>query len=415
MSSLMQGQAVARTVSTNAFSRALRRGSRARVAEAGITLIEALIAFVVMGLGMLAVVNVQGTLRFNSDIAKQRSEAVRIAQYDVENLRSFSVLAPVAGRAAYDDILGGTPVPVVGPTTNATYTVVRSVTDLTAPDFKSVQVVVSWEDRRGTTPAPSVTVNTLVAGIDPALSGMLSIAPNGSPLKNPLARVASIPLLAVDLGDGRSAIKGSESGTVAWTFNNLSGVITSRCTVGAGTSTSSLTAADLTVCTSISGRLLNGFVRFSTAAVVTAADAENPLSLALDLNMAMSGLSAGASIECFDNGASVVGTLAPLSYLCAVSPPNGNDPWSGQLRVSPVGWVLGRAVTQYRLCRYSADYNGSGSVSNDEHPATYSAVTANLTNQNFLVVRGDNNCPTDVAADPASGDIVNSNTAQVLP
>ena len=38
------------------------------------------------------------------------------------------------------------------------------------------------------------------------------------------------------------------------------------------------------------------------------------------------------------------------------------------------------------------------------------SVTENLVNQNFLVIAAIQNCPTDVAADPASGNYINSNT-----
>ena len=45
----------------------------------------------VMAFGMMAIVGLQTTLRLNSDIAKQRSEAVRIAEEAIEEWRAFSV------------------------------------------------------------------------------------------------------------------------------------------------------------------------------------------------------------------------------------------------------------------------------------------------------------------------------------
>ena len=70
----------------------------------GVSLIEALVALAVMSFGMLGVVGMQATLRYNADVSKQRSEAVRLAQEEVERWRSFSVLAPTAGQLAYQDI-----------------------------------------------------------------------------------------------------------------------------------------------------------------------------------------------------------------------------------------------------------------------------------------------------------------------
>src|SRR4051794_6693571 len=58
----------------------------------GVSLVEAMVALAVMAFGMLAVVGVQSTLRLNGDIAKQRSEATRLAQETLETYRSFTSL-----------------------------------------------------------------------------------------------------------------------------------------------------------------------------------------------------------------------------------------------------------------------------------------------------------------------------------
>ena len=61
----------------------------------------------VMAFGMMAIVGLQTTLRQNSDIAKQRSEAVRIAEEAIEQWRAFSAIETTAGHKAYDDIAVG--------------------------------------------------------------------------------------------------------------------------------------------------------------------------------------------------------------------------------------------------------------------------------------------------------------------
>ncbi len=73
-------------------------------AQRGVSLVEALVALAVMAFGMMAIVGVQSTMRQNADIAKQRSEAVRIAQEAIERWRAYSVLDTTAGRTAYADI-----------------------------------------------------------------------------------------------------------------------------------------------------------------------------------------------------------------------------------------------------------------------------------------------------------------------
>ena len=70
---------------------------QSRPFQRGISLIEALLALAVMALGMMGLVGVQSTLRNTSDVAKQRSEAVRIAQVEIERWRAFTALAGGGG------------------------------------------------------------------------------------------------------------------------------------------------------------------------------------------------------------------------------------------------------------------------------------------------------------------------------
>ena len=65
--------------------------------QRGTTLLEALIAFLVLSLGILTIGRVQTHLRLGSDIARQRAEAVRLGQEELENLRAFSVLGAASG------------------------------------------------------------------------------------------------------------------------------------------------------------------------------------------------------------------------------------------------------------------------------------------------------------------------------
>ena len=90
-----------------------------RNASRGVSLVEAMVALAVMAFGMLAVVGVQSTLRLNGDIAKQRSEATRIAQETLEKGRSFQVIDSAdkgAGQTAWEEIVSGTQVASRGPT-----------------------------------------------------------------------------------------------------------------------------------------------------------------------------------------------------------------------------------------------------------------------------------------------------------
>lgn len=383
--------------------------------QRGISLVEAMIAFLVMGIGMLSIIGVQMTMRFNGEISKQRSEAVRLAQEEMESLRTFSTLLGVGDT--FDNIVDLPAADVAGYTSNTTFRVTRRVDTVADPGYKTATITVDWTDRYNAVQA--ITLSSTITAIDPLLSGALSIALSDSPVRNPLSRSVEIPTTAHDLGDGRSALKPSPTGTVAFVFNNASGVITSICIVPAASTTESLTVGSLTGCVATTGYLLAGFVRFVDTVPVTAADAEDPVGLARDLDLVLT-LSGGTypapGFRCYDDSPTApVPTLTTVAYYCAVFPDPGTLQWSGSLSATPIGWAYGLTPAESRLCRYSADYDADGTLANDEHPQDYEDVPGNLLNQNFLVVRGDSPCPADVAADPSVGDFVNTNTEQVEP
>src|SRR5438034_285680 len=62
--------------------------------QRGITLVEALLSFVVLAFGMLGIARLHADLRAHADLARQHTDATRIAGEEMERLRAFSVLAP---------------------------------------------------------------------------------------------------------------------------------------------------------------------------------------------------------------------------------------------------------------------------------------------------------------------------------
>src|SRR5512134_457678 len=147
----------------------MRAGTRS--ASRGVSLVEAMVALAVMAFGMLTIVGVQSTLRLNGDIAKQRSEATRIAQETIENSRAFHVIDSAdaaVGEQAWDGIVDSTQ-DVTPENSNTTYRVQRVVTTLTDPSSKALRVNVTWTDRAGQSQQVSLTIG--VAAAAPALSG----------------------------------------------------------------------------------------------------------------------------------------------------------------------------------------------------------------------------------------------------
>jgi len=348
--------------------------------QRGVSLVEALVAMAVMAFGMLAVVGLQATMRLNADVAKQRSEAVRIAQEAIEDWRDFSTIPTTAGRTAFADIGSMAATAVTGYTTNTSYMLTRTVTPGQGND--AVQVQVSWEDRAGQT--QSVSLSSVIAAADPALSGVLTLNPGGTPLKSPMGRSANIPVVAVDRGDGSSAYRPptARGQTIVWVFDNLSGVVTSVCNY-AGTD---LESFDTSSCLTKRSFVLTGYVRFSLGATP---DALNPTDQQIDLKMLAHGTSGYAEGECFvDDVQSPKLTYTP--YACRVDAA-GDGKWSGNtVLVYPLDLSL------YDVCRYSTGmaYDPLQEAAyNLDHPAQYVHLTRSLASQNFLVVTQGVACP----------------------
>lgn len=387
-----------------------RQDSRQR----GVTLIEAMVAVVVMAFGMVALAGLQGNFRRSADVAKQRGEAIRLSQQDVELQRAFSKLTlpanPASGVRAFTDIVDGSDTLSTG--TNTSFAIERKVVALPEFGVTSVNTMVRWSDRTGEN--LQLSLDSLVSRVDPALATFLQQPVEGAPARRPLERSAQIPTGAKSLGDGSSAFKPVNGSSLVWVFNNLTGMITGKCDVNKPLD--DIVLADVAACkTNIIGMgfLVSGFVRFSTGPV---ADPEVPASPALPMDVQIA-VTVPANYltpayECFDNSPAIAGAQSTVAYYCVIYTKDAaTTTWSGRINLS--GIALGAG--SYRVCRYSADYNGNGTIDNTEHPADYVKVNGSLSRQNFLVVSYANSCPAGQAADPANGRFINTATAQLQP
>lgn len=390
--------------------------------QRGTTLLEGLVALLVLSLGMFSVGRVQTQLRLNADMARQRSEAVRLAQEDLERLRAFSVIAVTAGARAYADIVNATTTvdASTGYASNTRYQVARSVTPAQVPNAKNASVAVSWADRAGA--EHQVVLNSVISGSNPAYSGALSVTPASSTMRAINARSARIPLAAKNLGNGSSAFKPASGGTVALLMNNTTGQVTGRCTgVSAALATQDLSVANLGACDALSGQLLSGVVRFSTvgppvagqanevpaavavaltltggnypAAPYCASEAMKTVAIASSVGLRMENVPIGATAAGMGQSAWTETGDRHVAYHCVVYP-LASGLWSGRTMLAPAGWTLGTGPDNRRVCRYTSDLDGSGSIdANAEHPASYANVDGPLAHQNFLVIKGNEACP----------------------
>ena len=142
------------------------RSKPTRARQRGVALLEALIAFLVLSIGLLALSRLQTHLRTNADLSRERSEAVRLAQTDIEGLRAF------ANTADWDAIADAS-ADVTPAGSRTRYTLERQVQTSTDPALKAVQVTLQWNDRHGT--AQQLRLSTLIDAQDPALSAALTL------------------------------------------------------------------------------------------------------------------------------------------------------------------------------------------------------------------------------------------------
>jgi type IV pilus modification protein PilV len=370
---------------------------RSHARQRGVSLIEALVALAVMAFGILGIAGIQANLRSSSDTAKQRAEAVRVAQQMMEDRRGFVLLADDGVNPSYAGIASQSLTAYAG--NNASYSRSVLVTPADTGRMLNLRVAVQWADRTGET--QSVVLRSSVAGATPELSASLGTSAPGGAVRQPQGRNPGVPRQATDQGDGTSKFLPPGGSGQYWTFSNTTGVILRRC------------YADDT-CEDGKAFLLSGFVRFSTAYTQpTGNDAELPGSAVepgVSFRVRQTSPYDGV-VDCFVDASSFAGSVA---YYCAMPITDDVQSWSGRGRVGDIDLASNSSDDdddEFRVCRYTRDLahttvgSGAPPMTNADHPRDYLNVDAALTNQNYLVIRaGDGStafgCPDDNTATP---------------
>jgi Tfp pilus assembly protein PilV len=267
----------------------------------GITLIEALVALVVIAVGMLSLAQVQVQLRFNAEISRQRAEALRFAQEDMERWRAFSKLTGGA-EGAYDYIATAGIVSVTGQeNVNTAFQITRSVLEEpTDARYKAMQVRVGWSARNGET--YSVDISSIIGKIDPTLAAQMSNPPSSSGVHSPFNRNIRIPTTAVDLGGGKSGFTPPGTSSGYYVFNNTDATTLEFCTgtLSAAAYTSIKNATSSDTCEGRAGYFYSGFLNF-------------------DLRNNISAISPGSSVCDFYSDLQTGGLIASTNPTLSVS------------------------------------------------------------------------------------------------
>jgi Tfp pilus assembly protein PilV len=428
----------------------------------GLALFDALIALAVAALGTLALAQVQSRLRLNADLSRQRAEAVRLAQADMEQWRSFNALDQTAAATGYAGIVGqAVPESIAGQAdVNADFRLSRRVVESAAPAYKALEVRVAWTGRDGQ--PVDVTLRSLIAGAAPALAARLSairVARRGPHYRNP-----RVPVSALDLGTGRSGYAAPGDSAGYYVLDNADATVLEYCSGGlsaAGYAAIKSGSDRSHHCDARTGLGVSGRIGFDlreqlsaaspgssvcdfyrdlasagllgvaaptlTASATVGPPAPSALPVAIQagacaalappnyLEARLATTGAGVQTECHsDARAAATSGLPAVNFFCVIHPlAPGAFAWSGHLDLwGPQGWLAG-SPPRYTVCRYH-DHDNDGSDSTLEHPAQYTGVAQSITDQNFLVIRGDRPCPSESigAGSPA---VVYYNTVQYQP
>jgi prepilin-type N-terminal cleavage/methylation domain-containing protein len=342
----------------------------------GFSLIESLIALVLVAFGLLALVGVSTRLAQSEDVARQRGEAARLAQAKIEDLRSYTQIAAASGVVSWDSLAGGTD--TVGSSedyaTNASFTRTWQLRGATSDPMRNLQVQVSWTDRAGE--AQAVSYASLISRTDPTDVGSLGFPlPGNTTLKRPKNRSISVPVPALELGNGKSVVQ--LQANMAVVFSNESGYVVQTC------NKTVTTAADLTTgCVTANAYILAGYISgtiptglsINTGQITGATGTSCSLGNAVDQN----------------SGAVIAGYRY---YLCVISMPSVGAAWSGTLRLGGLGLNVKAMDNQdYLVCRFQ--YPAANGVStNSRNVQPYSGVGDSLDSQNYIIATGST-CPT---------------------
>ncbi|WP_462320963.1 prepilin-type N-terminal cleavage/methylation domain-containing protein [Halochromatium sp.] len=156
----------------------------------GFSLVEALIAAVILGVGLIGLAKLQTIIMGSSGLSQQRNEAAQIAQDKIEYYRGYSSLPTTPGQLAYADIVDSTSTETltgVNTRYSRSWTTVECCFDNTGAPicpaascasmmrFKQLAVTVAWTDK--TNEEHSVVLRTIIGKLDPNLDAGLVSSP----------------------------------------------------------------------------------------------------------------------------------------------------------------------------------------------------------------------------------------------
>lgn len=133
----------------------------------GYYLMEVLIAFIIISIGILGLLKLSTIVSIETSRNKQRNEALSYAQSKIESFRNYQTINTTSGYLAYQDIVSSSSATtIVG--SNAAYSQSWTVQTYTAPDYKIINMVMTWTSQ--TNDPETVNLSTMISSNNPVSS-----------------------------------------------------------------------------------------------------------------------------------------------------------------------------------------------------------------------------------------------------
>ncbi|WP_459991691.1 type IV pilus modification PilV family protein [Methylosoma difficile] len=201
--------------------------------NSGFTLIEALIAALVVGIGMMGLAKLQGQFFLAGSDARMRTQAINLAQEKIEALRNF------ANKNTYTAFASGSNEEIIQNSSSANFTRSWEIGDCpNTVNCKNIEVSVRWTDPQDQT--QTVQLNSYIAEADPVRSGIILASATTSTTTTTTAAPSSTTV-------STTTTTSSSSSTTSTTRSSTS---SSTSTTGSSSSTSSSTTSSSTPSTS---------------------------------------------------------------------------------------------------------------------------------------------------------------------
>lgn len=136
-----------------------------QIKQQGQGLIETILVFLLISGSIVALITFQNYLAYSNSLVQQQTTALNLAINQIETLRDFYLLT---GTGSYQNIASGSSSSTAS---GATFTTTWTITTNTSPNYKVIDVTVSWTDRRNS--SQSIRLVSRVAGLDPIYSAAI--------------------------------------------------------------------------------------------------------------------------------------------------------------------------------------------------------------------------------------------------